>query len=355
MEKQTPLHSEHIKLGAKMLPFAGYDMPIQYSDGIIKEHLAVRTHVGIFDVSHMGEILIKGDQARSYLDRLLSSDLSKLQANKIKYAILCDDQGYSVDDLLVYCISDTEYLLVVNASNKDKDYQWLFKHRIEGVTITDLSDDYALIALQGPESEAILKKITEVIPTKKYTFIKQDILGTPALISRTGYTGEDGFEIYLNPADAAPLWNTLIDLGAKPCGLGARDTLRLEAGMPLYGHELSDKTTALDADLDFFVDFSKDFIGKDKIQANTQYKLIGFEILGKGIAREGTELLVDDQAVGYVTSGTFSPSLETGIGLALVDKTLAIPEEFTLSVRGRKLLARQASVPFIKKGGKKNG
>lgn len=351
--KKTPLYDVHVRNNAKMAPFAGYEMPIQYPLGIIKEHKAVREGVGLFDVSHMGEIRVRGMDAKGFLNHLITSDISKIKPGRIKYGIVCNEVGFALDDILIYCISDTEYLVVVNASNKDKDFKWMVDHQWGDVTLVDESDQTALIAVQGPHSEALMRAMTHTIPEKFYTFIETNLKDNiPCLISRTGYTGEDGFELYLSNDDAPLVWDKLEALGAVCCGLGARDTLRLEAALPLYGHELTESLTPLDAGLNRFVTLDKQpFIGQEALAQSTAKTLIGFEIEGRQIAREGANVYKDEVRVGCVTSGTYSPILEKGIGMAILDPDTNV-ENLFVEIRGKFIELKTVTLPFIKKGGK---
>ena len=349
MEKKTPLYEEHLKLGGKMVDFAGFLMPIQYGSGIINEHLMVRKNVGMFDVSHMGEFLVKGERASEFLDYVLTSKISSLKPTEIKYGILTNEAGGAIDDLLVYCLADNEYLLVVNASNMEKDLAWLKKQNIFDVLIDDISDKTAVIAVQGPKSGLVLTELGFPLPEKKYTFTSY-ASKTGYLISKTGYTGELGYEIYLDKAHVVYLWHALLNQDVLPCGLGARDTLRLEAGLPLYGHELEENITPLEAGLSYFVDLKKDvFIGKDKIKKSSTRKLISFLMEGRAIAREGMLLYQNDHEVGYVTSGTYSPSLKIGIGRALVSKDLNNYKDLTVLIREKPEKITVVNLPFIKK------
>lgn len=349
MEKKTPLYEEHLKLGGKMVNFAGFLMPIQYPTGIIAEHLHVRNQVGMFDVSHMGEILIQGSKAGEFLDYLLSSRISTLKANQIKYGMLLNEAGGVIDDLLVYCISEKEYLLVVNASNLAKDLDWINLNNTFGVVVNDISEKTAVIAVQGPLSGVVLTELGFPLPHKKYTFTSFSD-HAEYLISKTGYTGELGYEIYLGHKSAQKLWQNLLNLDVLPCGLGARDTLRLEAGLPLYGHELKADITPLEAGLSYFVDLEKaDFIGKKALGVAPQKKLIGFKLEGRAIARDDMIINQGTNEVGVVTSGTFSPSLKQGIGMALIDSTLDTYDDLTVPIRNKLEKINIVKLPFVKK------
>ena len=353
MDKKTPLYEAHLSANAKMVSFASYLMPIQYEQGILSEHHAVRNQAGLFDVSHMGEFLLSGNDALSNLNYLITNDFTDLAIGKARYGILCDDDGFAIDDLIVYHTKEKEYLLVVNASNCEKDFKWMSEKITGEVVFENISDRIGQIALQGPNSEIILKEITSDIPTAYYSFIETTINNQSCIISRTGYTGEDGFELYTDPETTVYLWNKLMEVGEKHqlqlCGLGCRDTLRLEAGMPLYGHELSDSITPLEAGLKIFVKLEKDFIGKDALQTPACRKKIGLVLSERGIAREGQDIYQDEKKVGVVTSGTFSPTLNQAIALALVDINVDIERAFEIDVRGKRIKAERVKLPFYRK------
>ena len=344
-----------------MVDFAGWRMPVQYA-GVIEEHRAVRGAAGLFDVSHMGEIRVAGPGAEAALERLTPNSVARLRPGRAHYSALLTERGTYVDDLLVYRLSDEEFLLVVNAANAERDLAWLGERAGGAAEVTDVSAAYALLALQGPRAEEILRQLTatDLAGLKYYGFAAGEVDGRPALISRTGYTGEDGFELYVAPADAADLWRRLLAAGAGhglvPAGLGARDTLRLEAAMALYGHELDDSTTPLEAALEWTVKWKKgDFLGRDALLAQRESgpdrRLAGFEISGRGIARQGSDVLVEGAAVGVVTSGTWSPTFEKAIGLAYVETGSAAPgREIELEVRGRRLSGRIVELPFYRRG-----
>jgi aminomethyltransferase len=356
----SPLHERHVAAGAKLVEFAGWEMPVQYV-GVIGEHRAVRSAAGLFDVSHMGEFLVTGSDAEAFVQRVTPNDVTKLTPGRAHYSGLLTGEGTYVDDLLVYRLGDEEFLLVVNAANTEKDLDWLQTHVEGGVELSDRSMDYALLALQGPRSLEILQPLTETDlgTIRYYRFAEGAVAGSPGLISRTGYTGEDGFELYLPTAEAAAVWDRLLEVGAPlglvPAGLGARDTLRLEAGMALYGHEIDDTTTPWDAGLDWVVKLDKgDFVGRQALLAQkktgTERRLIGFEIEGRGIARQGHEVMTDGRTVGQVTSGTWSPTFERALGMAYVPHRLAEPgTELAIEVRGKLLTARVVELPFYKR------
>ena len=366
MDKKTTLYEKHISLGGKMTAFGGYLLPLQYNNtGILKEHMAVREKAGIFDVSHMGEIIISGKNALDFLQKLLTNDFSKMKKNQIKYTLMCYENGGVIDDLLVYKLSDTadehdRYMLVVNASNKEKDIEWIMEHRTDGIDILDISDETALIALQGPKSVDILKAVGNInFPDKYYAFTEENISGIDLIISRTGYTGEDGFEFYLKNNDAQKLFDMLLkageDFNITPCGLGARDTLRLEAGMPLCGHEISDKIDPVTAGLSFFIKFDKktDFTGKNalqKISRNPTQKRIGLYAVDKGILRENAEIFDEnDVKIGITTSGTFCPFINKSAAMAIADICLNVGDIVYVDIRGRKIKSEITQLPFYKR------
>jgi len=359
--KRTPLNDAHRALGAKMVEFAGWDMPVQYS-GTLPEHLAVRTASGLFDVSHMGEIEIRGAQALNLVQLISSNDASKLSDNQIHYSALMTPQGTFVDDMLVHRFNSEYFFLCVNASNVDKDFAWIASNaKGLDVEVKNTSDKYFQIALQGPNSLEILQPLVDIdLSSIKYYWFKEgNFNGIPVLLTRTGYTGEDGFEIYGLPDEAVNVWNKVLDqgrpLGMIPAGLAARNTLRLEAKMMLYGHDIDDTTTVLEADLAWIVKLAKgDFLGRDVLvkqkENGLQRKIVGFEVLDRAPVRDGYPVFVDGQQVGQVTSGSPAPFLKKNIGLAYlpIDKT-SIGTEFSVQVRGRDIAARVIETPFYKR------
>ncbi len=360
--KQTPLNRAHRALGARMVEFGGWDMPVEYS-GIVDEHMAVRTRAGLFDVSHMGQIEIAGADALAAVNRISSNDAAKLAVGQAHYSGLMTPKGTFVDDLLVYRFSDVHFLLVVNASNIDKDFAWI-SEQVKGfadAVAVNTSARYALIAVQGPAAVGIVQSLTSVdLPAiKYYWFASGEVAGVRATLSRTGYTGEDGFELFVPPAQAERVWNAVLEAGKPagliPCGLGARDTLRLEAAMRLYGNDIDDTTTALEADLGWIVGWKKaDFNGADVLRRQkaegVTRKLVGFEVLDRGIARHGHDVFVAGQKAGYVTSGTQTPFLKKAIGMAYVPIASAEPGTgIEIDVRGRRLRARVLPLPFYKR------
>jgi len=352
MALKTPLYDTHIKYGGKVVEFAGYELPVQYTS-IISEHLAVRNAAGLFDVSHMGEILFTGEGALNSLNYLLTNKFDDMKDGQVRYSMMLYKNGTIVDDVLVYKVKDGNYLVVVNASNKDKDYQWMNENKLSDTSVTDMSDHFAQIALQGPLAESIMGGIIDLnkINPKYYTFqMDVEIAGSKCIVSRTGYTGERGFEIYINTIDAPKVYELLMSTGeVTPCGLGARDTLRLEAAMPLYGHELSDKILATETGLDNFIKYEKEFIGKDALIENPpKCKRIGLTLIDRGIAREGAIVYDGDKEVGYVTSGTMSPLTGKSIAMARVLKETQ-GNNLIVDVRGRKINAELTPLPFYKR------
>nr|WP_273844615.1 glycine cleavage system aminomethyltransferase GcvT [Rubrobacter calidifluminis] len=349
--KRTPLHGEHERLGARLVEFAGWEMPVQY-EGIKAEHQAVRTRTGLFDVSHMGEVAFRGPDAGRALQRLLTRDVSRLEVGQAGYSAVCLESGGTVDDVIVYR-REGDFLVVVNAANREKDLAHFRGNTSDlDVEISDETEDWALLALQGPEAESILKPLCggDLSTLGRYRFSETAVDGRPAVIARTGYTGEDGFEIFLRPEDAAGIWRKLIEAGATPAGLGARDTLRLEAGMCLYGNELDEETTPLEAGISFAVHLDKpeEFIGQRALRQEKEKglkkKLVGFELEGRGVARHGHPVRVVGEERGVVTSGTVSPTLGRPIGLAYVPPQTE--GEIEVVIRGRPVPARIVPLPF---------
>ena len=360
MELKTPLYEAHVKAGGKIVPFGGYLLPVQYKEGVIKEHMAVRTQAGLFDVSHMGEILCQGKDALANLQMMLTNNFDNLTDGQARYSPMCNEQGGTVDDLIVYKKGDEDYFIVVNAANKDKDYQWMLDHQFGEVTFTDVSDQYAQLALQGPKAMEILRKLApeENIPKKYYHAVfDTEAAGIPCIISKTGYTGEDGVEIYLDSARAQEMWDALLEAGKEegliPCGLGARDTLRLEAAMPLYGHEMDEQVTPLEAGLGFAVKMTKeDFIGKKALEEKGEpaRKRIGLKVTGRGIIREHQDVYLGDRLIGHTTSGTHCPYLGCPVAVALVDADCTEPgTKVEADVRGRRVEAQIVPLPFYKR------
>jgi aminomethyltransferase len=363
--KQTPLNAMHRRLGGRMVEFGGWDMPVQYPAGTVEEHQATRTRAGLFDVSHMGEIEVRGPDAIAFVNRLCSNDASKLVDGQAQYSALTTPEGTVVDDLLVYRFGPEHLLLVVNASTTDKDWDWLNSHKgDESVTLTNRSADFCQLALQGPEALAVLQTLTETpLEEIKYYHFREGLVdGVESIISRTGYTGEDGFEVYAAPEQAERLWQKMLDAGrygepggVQPCGLASRNTLRLEAGMALYGHEITEETTLLEANLGWITKLGKgDFTGREALarqkEEGVRRRLVGFEVTERGIARDGQDVHAGGARVGHVTSGSPAPFLKKNIGMAYVPVELASAgQEIQIDVRGRLIGARVVPVPFYKR------
>jgi len=361
MPKRTPFYDIHRELGGKIVEFAGFEMPVQYA-GIIEEHLAVRSRVGVFDVTHMGEFEVRGNDALSFLQRMTVNDVLKLREGKVQYSAMCQDDGGIVDDLLVYHAGD-HYMLVVNAANLRKDWEWLSSHATGGVELRDVSDQTALLAVQGPKSLATIQKLTrtDLSGVAYYTFIRGSVAGIPMIVSRTGYTGELGFELYFQaePTAARKVWNALFEAGREfgivPVGLGARDTLRLEAGLCLYGNDIDKTTHPLEAGLGWITKLSKgDFLGRAVImkakETGLTRRLVGFTMPERLVPRHGYGIVSAGTTVGQVTSGTFSPSLQKAIGMGYVKASLAEPgTKVGIMIRGKESGATIVKLPFIQK------
>jgi aminomethyltransferase len=356
----TALTDKHISLGAKMVPFAGYNMPVQY-EGINAEHATVRKAVGVFDVSHMGEFILKGENALDLIQRVISNDASKLYDGKVQYAYLPNEEGGIVDDLLVYRIDEKTYMLVVNASNIEKDWNWISKFNTNGVEMHNISDQTSLLAVQGPKAAEALQSLTDIdlASMEYYTFTKGVFAGVEnVVVSATGYTGAGGFEIYCDNAHAETIWNAIFEAGAafgiKPIGLGARDTLRLEMGFCLYGNDIDDTTSPIEAGLGWVTKFSKPFTNSEALQAEKEAgvkrRLIGFEMIDRGIPRHDYEIVdADGNVIGKVTSGTQSPSLQKAIGMGYVTKENAKEgAEIYISIRNNNIKAKVVKFPFFK-------
>lgn len=359
--KKTPLFSEYGKNGAKVIDFGGWALPVQFT-GIIEEHVAVRTNAGLFDVSHMGEVLVRGSGAKSFINHLVTNDVSALENGQALYTAMCYEDGGTVDDLLVYKKADGEWMLVINAANIDKDIDWMNKHVSGDVTVTNISDETALLAVQGPKAERILQTLTkeDLSAIRPFRFSDHVSIGgvDAVLISRTGYTGEDGFELYVPAKRAAALWQRLTKEGVPLCGLGARDTLRLEARLPLYGQELTKEISPLEAGIGFAVKTAKEaaFIGQAALQKQKETglarKTVGIHMIDRGIPRTGYRILSEQgEPIGFVTSGTHSPTLKKPIGLAIVHADFSgIGTKFFVEIRKKKVEAAVVNIPFYKRG-----
>ncbi|HYJ86672.1 MAG TPA: glycine cleavage system aminomethyltransferase GcvT [Pyrinomonadaceae bacterium] len=363
--KRTPLNAAHRALGGRMVDFGGWDMPVQYPAGTVEEHLRTRNHVGLFDVSHMGEIDVRGAGAIVFVNYITSNDVSKLVDGQAQYSALTTPEGTVIDDLLVYRFAEDHLLLVVNAGTTEKDWDWISSQpRNESVELKNVSADWCQIALQGPEALKILQGLTD-LPLegiKYYHFTEGEVDGVPSIVSRTGYTGEDGFEVYAAADKAEQLWNKMLEAGnygtetgILPCGLAARNTLRLEAGMALYGHEIDDTTTLLEANLGWICKFNKgDFIGRERLAKQKEEgitkRLVGFEITERGIARDEQDVVINGERVGQVTSGSPAPFLKKNIGMAYVPTQFASEgQDIQIDVRGRLVSAQIVKTPFYKR------
>jgi aminomethyltransferase len=360
--KHTPLHDEHVALGGKMVPFAGYSMPVQYPTGITAEHRAVREASGLFDVSHMGEFIVRGPDALALVQRISVNDAAAIEVGQAQYSAMCLESGCVIDDLIIYRFAD-HYMLVVNAANLEKDWAWLDRHASDfDVEIEDVSDATALLALQGPGAREVLRPLAsiDVDDVKYYRFMEGEVAGVPAVISGTGYTGEDGFELYV-PADrAVALWRALLEAGAEsgliPAGLGARDSLRLEVGYALYGNDLDEDHTTLESGLGWVTKLDKgDFVGREALaaqkEAGVERRLVGLRLTGKGFPRPGYDVVSDGEVVGTVTSGTVSPTLGYGVALGYVPVALSKKDTVVhIDARGRLVEAVVQRPPFYTEG-----
>ena len=363
--RKTALNDLHRAMGGRMVEFGGWDMPVQYPAGTMAEHLRTRTHAGLFDVSHMGEIDVRGPDAIPFVNRLVSNDATKLVDGQAQYSALTTPEGTVIDDLLVYRLAEDHLLLIVNAGTTDKDWDWIKSHyQNDDVELRNASAEYCQIALQGPDAISILQKFTDVplSEIKYYHFRYAPVDTVPSIISRTGYTGEDGFEVYAPPDKAEQLWKRILDAGnfgsddgVLPCGLAARNTLRLEAGMCLYGHEIDENTTLLEANLGWIAKLNKtDFIGREALakqkEDGLKRKLVGFEVTDRGIARDGQDVFIDGQRAGNVTSGSPAPFLKKNIGMAYVPADVAnVGQRIEIDVRGKLVGAEIVSLPFYKR------
>lgn len=361
--KKTPLYDEHVKLGGKVVDYAGWFLPVQY-EGLIQEHEAVRNAAGLFDVSHMGEIVVKGKDALAYLQYLTTNDIASIGTDQIIYTLMCYPDGGVVDDFLVYKYDDEEYLLVVNAANTDKDFKWMIDNKKDfNIILENISDQIGEVAIQGPKSQVILQKLTDTDLSNIKPFYfnrKVNISGVECMVSRTGYTGEDGFEVYAPAEGIVTIWRKIMEVGKehgiKPTGLGCRDTLRFEAGMPLYGHEISQEITPLEGGLKFFVKLDKeeDYIGKEALnklwKEGLKRKVVGFEMMGRGIPRETYDVYKDGEKIGHVTTGYMSPTLKKNIGVALINtEETKIGNEIDIMIRNKPVKAVTINKRFYKR------
>jgi aminomethyltransferase len=353
--KRTPLYEKHVELGAKVVPFAGWEMPVLY-EGIREEHMAVRTHAGMFDVSHMGEVEVEGPGALAFLQLVLSNDVAKIAIGGAQYSCLCDESGGVLDDLFTYRLGDDRYLIVTNSANHESDLAWLgrWSRQFGDVAVRDVADRYAMLAVQGPHARATVERSLGISLPPRMRVSVARVGGRPALACGTGYTGEDGVELLIDSKVAPPIWAELLDAGVVPCGLGARDTLRLEVCFHLHGNDLSPERNPIEAGLGWCCVEATGFVGSEAIAAarseGPAAKLAPFRIEGQGIPRQGNPMLIGDEEVGTVTSGTFSPSLEIGIGMGYVRPDLAEPgTELEIDVRGKRRPARIASKPLYEK------
>ena len=358
MEKKTPLYNWHESHGGKLVPFAGFILPIQYESGLITEHCTVREKAGLFDVSHMSELFISGKGAFNSIQQLFTNDFTNMAVGRVRYTPMCNDQGGIVDDMVVYKMSEERFLVVANAANRDKDVAWIKGHLAADTVFEDLSDSYGQIAIQGPASTSILSSVSATIPEKYYSFIEDGkAAGINCIVSQTGYTGETGYELYCKNADTEALWKALFDAGKSagivPCGLGARDTLRLEASMPLYGHEMNDSITPFEAAISFAVKMGKDnFIGKSALTGKEKPSKIrtGLKVTGRGIVREECPVFAEGKKIGVSTSGTFLPWLKQAMAMALVSAEYSGPGiKVEAEVRGKMIEAETCALPFYKK------
>ena len=361
MERKTPLYDIHVKEGGKIVPFAGYLLPVQYATGIIAEHNAVRERVGLFDVSHMGEVLFTGAGALATINHLFTNDYTDMPVGRVRYGVMCNEHGGCIDDLIVYKFGDEEFFVVVNASNREKDVAHMAANLLPDTGFEDLSDGIAELALQGPRAKDVLAKLcdAETLPARYYTAVRHvTVAGIDCMVSRTGYTGEFGYELYCAPADACAVWRALCEAGEEfdliPCGLGARDTLRLEASMPLYGHEMDEDTTPIEAGLQLGVRMEKpEFIGREAILAAGEPTSVraGIVATGRGILREHMDVYEGDRLVGHTTSGTFAPHLKSSIAMVRIERPSAfVGNKLEVDARGRRITAEVVQMPFYTRG-----
>ena len=356
MEKKIPLYDVHVEEGGKIVPFAGYLLPVQYGTGVIAEHKAVRTAAGLFDVSHMGEVKVTGSGALASLNHLMTNDFTNMRVGRVRYSVMCRENGGSIDDLIVYKFGEESYLVVVNAANREKDFSHIKENLLADTEVEDISDSIAQLALQGPKAPDILAKLVDAstLPTGYYTAVPHvDVDGIDCMVSCTGYTGEGGYELYTAAENGSALWEKLRaageEFGLIPCGLGSRDTLRLEAAMPLYGHELTDDISPVQAGLNFAIKFDHDFIGRDALVAEgtPRQVRVGLEVTGRGIIREHQDIYLGDEKIGVTTSGTMCPFVGKALAMAYIDRSHAEEgTELEVDVRGRRVAAKIVPLPF---------
>ncbi len=353
--RRTSLYEAHVSAGAKIVPFAGWEMPVQYADGIKAEHLAVRSGAGLFDVSHMGEIETAGPQATEFLQRLFTNDVTKMPVGGAQYALICREDGGAIDDLFTYRLGENRYLTVTNASNHATDFAWFAENAGDfDVDVIDRANEYAMLALQGPTARTVLTRVTDGAEPERMKICETRVAGVTALVAGTGYTGEDGVEMMLAPGDAPAVWDSLLAEGAAPVGLGARDTLRLEVCFPLYGNELSLDRNPLEAGLGWAVSLDTGFIGAEALAVvkghGPAQKLVPFVFTGPGIPRQNNAVLADGAKIGVVTSGTMAPSLDVGVGMAYVNAEFAEPgTAIEVDVRGKPRAAEVRAKPLYKR------
>jgi len=365
--RRTPLFASYSKYpGAKFIDFGGWELPVQFEAGIIAEHMAVRKNAGIFDVSHMGEIIVEGPDAEKYVDYLVTNDVKSMVEGQVIYTLMCYPEGGVVDDLLVYKYNTKKYFLVVNASNVEKDYKWIVSNKNCAVSIENISEEIVQIAFQGSKAEEILQKYVDFdLSSIKFFHFKDPVKinGIDCIISRTGYTGEDGFEIYVNSEQGIRVWDYIYEKTRKdnvlPCGLGCRDTLRFEAKLPLYGHEISKEITPIEAGLKFFVKLEKDdFIGKkvleEQVKNGVTRSLKGLEMIDKGVPRSEYKVFKDSKEIGFITTGSYSPMLDKNVALALIDSSFKIGDEVSIEIHGKLKKAGIVKTPFYKNTKKSN-
>ena len=358
--RRTSLFEMHRRLGARMTAFGGFEMPVSYA-GIIEEHLAVRSRAGIFDVGHMGEFELTGAAALALLERAMTNSAARLEVGRAQYTLMCTPEGGTIDDLIVYRLDDTRYMLCVNASNIAADREWLLELGAEEAGFRNLSDDTGLVAVQGPQAQTILQPLCSV-PLKgmpRFAVVETEVAGVRCVIARTGYTGEDGFELFTATEAAEPLFSAILEAGKPagmmPCGLGARDTLRMEAGLPLYGHELDRATSPLEAGLGTFVKLGREFVGAAALAAQQRdglkRRLVGIRTGdGRSVARQGYKLFVGERELGVMTSGTFAPSFNRPLGMAYLDAAVGSPQQVEVEIRNRRVAATLTGLPFYRRG-----